>query len=161
MNHTFTPMAARLLKVNIISPITTEKSINDRLDAVEGQIYAPSACLISLRPPRIDTFRGHVQRGPISAQGACKTRPRQTSCFSEYHPLALPIPRLNLPQFVACDPQTPAKSSTLIVTRITQMLQLRNIVKNLPDLQDSLRSASSMLLQIISIVSPALDSHEV
>lgn len=43
MNHTFTPMAARLLKVNIISPITTEKSINDRLDAVEGQISY--ACL--------------------------------------------------------------------------------------------------------------------
>ena len=65
------------------------------------------------------------------------------------------------PQFVACDPQAPAKSSALIVTRITQILQLRNIVKNLPDLQDSLNGASSMLLQIISVVSPALDYHKV
>ena len=70
-------------------------------------------------------------------------------------------PRFKLPQFVACDAQTPAKSSTLIVTRITQMLQLRNIVKNLPDLRGSLASASSMLLQIISVVSPVLDDHTV
>jgi DNA mismatch repair protein MSH4 len=161
MNHTFTPMAARLLKVNIISPITTEKSINDRLDAVEGRIYASSACLISLRLFRTDTFRRHVQRGPISAQDARKTRPGQTNRFSEYYLPRSSDPRLRLPQFIACDPQTPAKSSTPIITRITQMLQLRNIVRNLPDLQDSLRSASSMLLQIISVVSPALDDHTV
>jgi hypothetical protein len=85
MNHTFTPMAARLLKVNIISPITTEKSINERLDAVEGRIYASSACLISLRLLRTDTFRRHVQRGPISAQDARKTRPGQTDRFREYY----------------------------------------------------------------------------
>jgi hypothetical protein len=64
-----------------------------------------------------------------------------------------PDPRLNLPQFIASDPQTPAKSSAPIVTRITQMLQLRNIVRNLPDLRLSLGHASSMLLQIISVVS--------
>ena len=75
-------MAARLLKANIISPITTEKSINDRLDAVEGRTYVYSACLISLTLFRTDTFRGHVQRGPISAEDACETRPGQTNRLS-------------------------------------------------------------------------------
>ena len=64
-------------------------------------------------------------------------------------------------QFIASDPQTPAKSSTPIITRITQMLQLRNIVSNLPDLQHSLSRASSRLLRIISAVSFALDNHTV
>lgn len=68
-------------------------------------------------------------------------------------------PRLRLPQFIASDPQTPAKSSTPIITRITQMLQLRNIVRNLPDLQHSLSCVSSTLLQIISVVSLALGNH--
>jgi len=72
-----------------------------------------------------------------------------------------PDPRLRFPQFIACDPRAPAKSSTPIVTRITQMLQLRNIVRNLPDLRGSLSGVSSKLLQIISIVSPALDDHTV
>jgi hypothetical protein len=67
--------------------------------------------------------------------------------------------RLRLPQFIACDPQIPAKSSTPIITRITQMLQLRNIVRNLPDLQHSLSSTSSTLLQIIFVVSLAHNSY--
>ncbi|KAF9648246.1 hypothetical protein BDM02DRAFT_3096843 [Thelephora ganbajun] len=117
MNHTFTPMAARLLKVNIISPITTERSINDRLDAVEELI-------------------------------------RSEDMFNEVRSAFKMLAKHDLDKliasFIACDPQTPAKSSTPIVTRITQMLQLRNIVRNLPDLHNSLSGASSMLLQIIS-----------
>ncbi|TFK71735.1 hypothetical protein BDN72DRAFT_764445 [Pluteus cervinus] len=35
LNHTFTAMAARLLRVNILSPITIPESINARLDVVE------------------------------------------------------------------------------------------------------------------------------
>ena len=69
-------------------------------------------------------------------------------------------PRLRIPQFIACDPQTPAKSSAPTITRITQMLQLRNIVKNLPDLQHALSCASSTLLQIISVVSLALNNNK-
>ncbi|KAF9781104.1 muts domain V-domain-containing protein [Thelephora terrestris] len=118
MNHTFTPMAARLLKANIISPITTEKSINDRLDAVEELI-------------------------------------RSEDMFNEVRSALKMLAKHDLDKliasFIASDPQTQAKSSTPIITRITQMLQLRNIVRNLPDLQDSLSCASSMLLQIISV----------
>ncbi|KAG8914771.1 MutS protein msh4 [Tulasnella sp. 408] len=36
LNHCFTPMAARLLRVNILAPITVQSSIDARLDAVEG-----------------------------------------------------------------------------------------------------------------------------
>ena len=72
-----------------------------------------------------------------------------------------PDPRLRLPQFIASDPQTPAKSSTSIITRITQMLQLRNIVKNLPDLRRSLSHVSSMLLRVISVVSLTLNDDTI
>ena len=75
--------------------------------------------------------------------------------------LCPPDLRLSLPQFIASDPQTPAKSSAPIITRITQMLQLRNVVRNLPDLRDSLSGASSMLLQIISVVSLTFGNYTV
>ncbi len=36
LNHTHTAMASRLLRVNILSPITGQNSINARLDVVDG-----------------------------------------------------------------------------------------------------------------------------
>ncbi|KIO30888.1 hypothetical protein M407DRAFT_221987 [Tulasnella calospora MUT 4182] len=38
LNHCFTPMATRLLRVNILAPITVQSSIDARLDAVEELI---------------------------------------------------------------------------------------------------------------------------
>ncbi|KZO99190.1 hypothetical protein CALVIDRAFT_404861 [Calocera viscosa TUFC12733] len=35
LNHTFTPMAARILRANILAPVTNLSSINQRLDAVQ------------------------------------------------------------------------------------------------------------------------------
>ncbi|KAL0576893.1 MutS protein msh4 [Marasmius crinis-equi] len=35
LNHTYTPMASRLLRVNILSPLTVQTSIDARLDVVE------------------------------------------------------------------------------------------------------------------------------
>ncbi|CAA7267689.1 unnamed protein product [Cyclocybe aegerita] len=40
LNHTYTPMASRLLRVNLLSPITIQSSIDARLDAVEELINA-------------------------------------------------------------------------------------------------------------------------
>ena len=75
--------------------------------------------------------------------------------------LCLPDHSLSRPQFIASDPQAPAKSSTPIISRITHMLQLRNIVRNLPDLRNSLAGVSSMLLQIVSVVSLTFGSRTV
>jgi DNA mismatch repair ATPase MutS len=36
LNHTFTPMATRLLRMNILAPVTVQSSIDMRLDAVDG-----------------------------------------------------------------------------------------------------------------------------
>lgn len=36
LNHTYTSMAARLLRANILAPITSQNMVNIRLDAVEG-----------------------------------------------------------------------------------------------------------------------------
>jgi len=36
LNHTYTAMGARLLRVNILAPVTVQSSIEARLDAVEG-----------------------------------------------------------------------------------------------------------------------------
>ncbi|KAF8736092.1 hypothetical protein AX14_000888 [Amanita brunnescens Koide BX004] len=35
LNHTFTPMGARLLRVNLLSPLTVQRAIDARLDVVE------------------------------------------------------------------------------------------------------------------------------
>ncbi|KAJ7271034.1 muts domain V-domain-containing protein [Mycena rebaudengoi] len=40
VNHTFTAMASRLLRVNILSPITSQSSIDARLDVVEELVQA-------------------------------------------------------------------------------------------------------------------------
>ncbi|TPX49095.1 hypothetical protein SeLEV6574_g01688 [Synchytrium endobioticum] len=39
LNHTITPMGARLLKTNILQPPTNERTMNTRLDAVEDIIH--------------------------------------------------------------------------------------------------------------------------
>ncbi|KAF8972583.1 muts domain V-domain-containing protein [Flammula alnicola] len=40
LNHTYTPMASRLLRVNILSPLTVQSSIDARLDVAEELINA-------------------------------------------------------------------------------------------------------------------------
>ncbi|KDQ19146.1 hypothetical protein BOTBODRAFT_485037 [Botryobasidium botryosum FD-172 SS1] len=76
LNHTFTPMASRLLRVNILAPITVQSSIEARLDAVEELVQDENRyssvrdALRALKGIDIDKL--------ISSLALSETRPKST-----------------------------------------------------------------------------------
>ncbi|KAF9482407.1 hypothetical protein BDN70DRAFT_853443 [Pholiota conissans] len=105
LNHTYTPMASRLLRVNILSPITVQSSIDARLDVVEEFINAE------------DRF--------TCVRDALKT-----------------LNKMDFDKLIAAV-RHPASY------RILQILNLRNVVKNLPLLRQALHGCRSQLLRIV------------
>ncbi|KAJ7756277.1 muts domain V-domain-containing protein [Mycena metata] len=115
VNHTFTAMAARLLRVNILSPITSQNTIDARLDVVEELVQSEErftdvrAGLKALNKMDFDKL--------IASLASSETKPSTTA--------------------------KPAAA------RVSQMLDLRNVVRNLPALQKALEGSQSQLLRII------------
>ncbi|KAJ8462533.1 hypothetical protein ONZ45_g17900 [Pleurotus djamor] len=76
LNHTYTPMAARLLRVNILSPITVPDAINARLDFVEDLFTDTRDALKMFKKIDFDklvsalaTSEAHVTSSAKSASG--------------------------------------------------------------------------------------------
>ncbi|KDR68697.1 hypothetical protein GALMADRAFT_146051 [Galerina marginata CBS 339.88] len=113
LNYTFTPMASRLLRVNILSPITVQSSINARLDVVEELVNAE------------DRF--------TYVRDALKTLNKM-----DFDKLILASSEVKI--------STNAKPAS---QRVLQILNLRNVVKNLPILRKALEGSQSQLLRII------------
>ncbi|KAJ4485332.1 muts domain V-domain-containing protein [Lentinula aciculospora] len=115
LNHTYTAMAARLLRVNILSPITVQSSIDARLDVVEELIQDED--LFNEVRSALKTFK-HVDFDKLIAM-------------------------------LAASENIVTSSAKAASNRVTQMLNLRNVVRNLPLLQKALANTKSQLLRII------------
>ncbi|KAJ7452111.1 DNA mismatch repair protein MutS [Mycena galericulata] len=115
LNHTYTAMASRLLRVNILSPITAQSSIDARLDVVEELVQSEER-------------------------------------FTEVRAGLKPLNKMDFDKLIASlassetKPTITAKPAS---ARVSQMLELRNVVRNLPALQKALQGSQSQLLQII------------
>ncbi|KAI0344201.1 hypothetical protein BDW22DRAFT_1412762 [Trametopsis cervina] len=128
LNHTYTAMAARLLRTTLLSPVTVQSAIDSRLDVVEELIQTEERfhevkdALKTLNKMDFDKL--------ISSLAASEARETST-----------------------------AKSSA---ARVSQMLSLRDIVKNVPRVAKALTGSRSLLLQVIqdSIVDERLNRIE-
>ncbi|KAF8168490.1 muts domain V-domain-containing protein [Crassisporium funariophilum] len=113
LNHTYTPMASRLLRVNILSPITVQTSIDARLDVVEELINAE------------DRF--------TYVRDALKT-----------------LNKMDFDKLILASSEARVTTSAKPASqRVLQILNLRNVVKNIPLLRKSLEGSRSQLLRIV------------
>ncbi|KNZ82138.1 MutS like protein [Termitomyces sp. J132] len=115
LNHTYTAMASRLLRVNLLSPITVQTSIDARLDVVEEFI-------------------------------------RTEDRYTEVRDALKAFNKMDFDKLIvslASQEVRVANTAKVASSRILQMLNLRNVVKNLPLLQKALAGSQSQLLRII------------
>ncbi|KAJ7607391.1 muts domain V-domain-containing protein [Roridomyces roridus] len=115
VNHTYTAMAARLLRVNILSPITAQSSIDARLDVVEELVQSEER-------------------------------------FTEVRAGLKALNKMDFDKLIASlasSETKPSMASKTASARVAQMLELRNLVRNLPTLQKTLEGCTSQLLRIV------------
>ncbi|KAJ6578861.1 muts domain V-domain-containing protein [Mycena vulgaris] len=115
INHTYTAMAARLLRVNILSPITAQNSIDARLDVVEELVQSEDR-------------------------------------FTEVRAGLKPLNKMDFDKLIASLASSETKITSAAkpaAARVSQMLDLRNVVRNLPALQKALEGSQSQLLRIV------------
>ncbi|KAG6874127.1 hypothetical protein C0995_005543 [Termitomyces sp. Mi166 len=108
-------MASRLLRVNLLSPITVQTSIDARLDVVEEFI-------------------------------------RTEDRYSEVRDALKAFNKMDFDKLIvllASQEVRVANTAKVASSRVLQMLNLRNVVKNLPLLQKALAGSQSQLLRII------------
>ncbi|PAV21710.1 hypothetical protein PNOK_0166700 [Pyrrhoderma noxium] len=115
LNHTWTAMGARLLRVNLLAPITSQSAIDARLDTVEELVKAE------------DKFNG--------IKDALKT-----------------VNKLDLDKLISSlvsSEARPVSGAKAASSRVSQMLLLRNVVKNIPLVCDAVKTCHSRLLEIV------------
>ncbi|KAK0232710.1 muts domain V-domain-containing protein [Armillaria fumosa] len=115
VNHTFTSMASRLLRVNLLSPITGQSAIEARLDVVEEFVKSEDA-------------------------------------FTNVKTALKPMNKMDFDKLIVSLASSETKPTTTAQgasTRVSQMLNLRNIVKCIPQLQEALAGRKSHLLRIV------------
>ncbi|OSX68008.1 hypothetical protein POSPLADRAFT_1128862 [Postia placenta MAD-698-R-SB12] len=116
LNYTYTAMGARLLRVNILAPLTVHSSIEARLDVVEELIQSE------------DRFN--------EVKNALKT-----------------FNKMDFDKLICSLAASEARETTNAkpaAARVAQMLNLRNIVKGLPLLANTLQGSRSELLNIVA-----------
>ncbi|OCB89217.1 hypothetical protein A7U60_g3583 [Sanghuangporus baumii] len=115
LNHTWTAMGSRLLRVNLLAPITAHSAIEARLDAVEELIQAE------------DKFNA-VMDGLRS------------------------VNKLDLDKLISSFAMSEARVSNAArsaASRVSQMLQLRGFVKQIPTVRDAIKGCQSRLLEVV------------
>ncbi|KAH7920485.1 hypothetical protein BV22DRAFT_1198859 [Leucogyrophana mollusca] len=115
LNHTYTAMASRLLRTNILSPITVHSAIEARLESVEELVQSEDK-------------------------------------FSEIRDALKMLNKMDFDKLISSLAATEVQVSSSAKSasaRVSQMLSLRNLVKNLPFLQKALNGSRSQLLQIV------------
>ncbi|KAF8170384.1 muts domain V-domain-containing protein [Pholiota molesta] len=128
LNYTYTPMASRLLRVNILSPITVQSSIDARLDV---------ASFIEL----------------INAEDR----------FTYVRDALKTLNKMDFDKLIAalCSSEARVTASSKPASyRILQVLNLRNVVKNLPLLRQALKGCQSQLLRIVYDSDERIDKIE-
>ncbi|KAG8891086.1 MutS protein msh4 [Tulasnella sp. 332] len=122
LNHSFTPMAARLLRVNILAPITVQSSIDARLDSVEGALYMMAACALN-----------NTNVSPIEL---INTEEKYNSIKDALRTLK----KIDIDKLI----------SSVASARVSQMLNLRSVIRSLPTLMIALQGCRSRLLCLIA-----------
>ncbi|KAG8923711.1 MutS protein msh4 [Tulasnella sp. 418] len=108
-------MASRLLRVNILSPITVQSSIDTRLDAVEELIQSEDKYTLVK-----DALRS--------------------------------LKRVDLDKLIVSlttSESKPTSTTQVAAARVSRMLNLRNVIRSLPTLQQALQGSQCRLLNII------------
>ncbi|KAH9923367.1 muts domain V-domain-containing protein [Fomitopsis serialis] len=116
MNHTYTAMGARLLRVNILAPNTVQGSIEARLDAVEELV-------------------------------------QNEDRFNEVKNALKALNKMDFDKLICSLAASEARESDTAkpaAARVSQMLNLRNIVKTMPLLSRALGGCRSQLLSVIA-----------
>ncbi|KAG8921608.1 MutS protein msh4 [Tulasnella sp. 408] len=122
-------MAVRLLRVNILAPITVQSSIDARLDAVEA--YERVEIGIVVHAELINTEEKYR-----SIKGALRT-----------------LKKIDLDKLVASLTTSEPRTSTTpgaASFRVRQMLDLRSVIRSLPTIATALQGCRSQLLQVIA-----------
>ncbi|KAL5495776.1 MSH4 [Sanghuangporus weigelae] len=115
LNHTWTAMGSRLLRVNLLAPITAHSAIEARLDAVEELVQAE------------DKFNA-VRDGLRS------------------------VNNFDLDKLISSLATSEARVSNAArsaASRVSQMLQLRGFVKQMPTVREAIKGCQSRLLEIV------------
>ncbi|KAI5118520.1 hypothetical protein M0805_007689 [Coniferiporia weirii] len=115
LNNTWTAMGSRLLRVNILAPITGQFAIDSRLDAVEELVQAE------------DKF--------TAIKDALRT-----------------VNKLDLDKLISLLATSEARvtnSAKTAAQRISQLLLLRGVVKNIPFVRDAVKGCHSRLLEVV------------
>ncbi|KAG8914378.1 MutS protein msh4, partial [Tulasnella sp. 408] len=136
LNHCFTPMAVRLLRVNILAPITVQSSIDARLDAVEGTTRFRPAC-------------ERVEMGIVVHAELINTEEKYRSIKDALRTLK----KIDLDKLVASLTTSEPRASTTpgaASFRVRQMLDLRSVIRSLPTIATALQGCRSQLLQVIA-----------
>ncbi|KEP55037.1 putative DNA mismatch repair protein MutS [Rhizoctonia solani 123E] len=120
LNHTFTPMAHRLLRVNILAPITDQMAIERRLEVVqelvndEEKYTAIRDALKLLRNIDFDKLIAQLSTSDTHPVGGASGNARGASA------------------------------------RVEQIMRLRNVVRSLPEVVRALQGCRSNLLRMIA-----------
>ncbi|KAH7884107.1 muts domain V-domain-containing protein [Phlebopus sp. FC_14] len=132
LNHTYTAMASRLLRTNILAPFTADDAINARLDAVEELVQSEDRfsdvrdALKGLNKMDFDKLISSARKFVIT-------------CFDgSYTSVQLAASEVRV--------SNTAKAAS---ARVSQMLSLQSVVRSLPVLERSLAGSDSRLLRII------------
>ncbi|KAK0197948.1 muts domain V-domain-containing protein, partial [Armillaria mellea] len=119
VNHTFTSMASRLLRVNLLSPIT-------------------------------GTLVCNVSRRERYNRGLVIEFVKSEDAFTNVKAALKPMNKMDFDKLILASSETkPTTTAQGASTRVSQMLNLRNIVKCIPQLQEALAGCKSHLLRIV------------
>ncbi|KAG8742868.1 MutS protein msh4 [Ceratobasidium sp. 428] len=120
LNHTYTPMAHRLLRVNILAPITSQEAIDRRLDVVqelvndEEKYTAIRDALKTIKKIDLDKLIAQLTTSENRPVGGTTGNAKGASA------------------------------------RVEQMIDLRNVIRSLPGVVKALQGCRSSLLCMIS-----------
>ncbi|GAA5967803.1 hypothetical protein JCM11641_005769 [Rhodosporidiobolus odoratus] len=139
LNKCYTPMGVRLLRSNILGPLTDPRVIETRLDTVEElvnseeRLRAVRKALEPLKSLDLDKVVSRLLSSTSSTKGfATSTGSRGTSSSSLFSSVS-----------TSTDP------STRISQKVAYLLSLRTFLSALPSLRSSVEHADSTLLQQI------------
>ncbi|KAI6043781.1 muts domain V-domain-containing protein [Pisolithus marmoratus] len=131
LNHTYTAMAARLLRANILAPMTGEDAINARLDVVEELVQ---------REDKFAEVRDALKRLNKLDFDKLIASASPPYCLDAAH-------LLFLIQLASSEVRV-SHATKSAFSRVSQMLSLQSIIRSLPFLQNALGGCNSQLLQM-------------
>ncbi|KAK7468350.1 MutS protein msh4 [Stygiomarasmius scandens] len=149
LNHTYTAMAARLLRVNILSPITGGSArlvyeLDIYCDLQHNHLWMHDSTSLKVR-----TAFAPVCRPTSSFE---QEFIKDEDLFDETRKALKALNKMDFDKLIAMlvsSESKPTNTAQGAAARVSQMLNLRNVVHNLPLLRNALEGTRSQLLQIV------------